>query len=55
LICDQTIVLTGFYSRQDFDTRLRRIRFKDPETGKPLVFLTNFGFAAITITELYRC
>ena len=56
LICDQTIVLTGFYSRQDFDTPLRRIRFKDPETGKRLVFLTNnFFLSAITITELYRC
>lgn len=41
LICDQTIVLTGFYSRQDFDTPLRRVRFKDPDTGKRLVFLTN--------------
>jgi hypothetical protein len=56
LICDQTIVLTGFYSRQDFDTPLRRIRFKDPETGKRLVFLTNnFALPAITITQLYRC
>ncbi|MGH8738158.1 MAG: IS4 family transposase [Burkholderiales bacterium] len=56
LICDQTIVLIGFYSRQDFDTPLRRIRFKDPETGKRLVFLTNnFALPAITITELYRC
>ena len=56
LICDQTIVLTGFYSRQDFETPLRRIRFKDPETGKRLVFLTNnFTLPAITITELYRC
>ncbi len=56
LICDQTIVLAGFYSRQDFDTPLRRIRFKDPETGKSLVFLTNnFALSAITITELYRC
>jgi hypothetical protein len=56
LICDQTIVLTGFYSRQDFDTPLRRIRFKDPVTGKRLVFLTNnFALSAITITELYRC
>jgi hypothetical protein len=56
LICDQTIVLTGFYSRQDFDTPLRRIRFKDPETGKRLVFLTNnFALPAITITKLYRC
>jgi len=56
LICDQTIVLTGFYARQDFDAPLRRIRFHDPETGKRLVFLTNnFTLAAITITELYRC
>lgn len=52
LICDQTIVLTGFYSRQGFDTPLRRIKFKDPETGKRLVFLTNnFPLPAITITD----
>ena len=56
LICDQTIMLTGFYTRQHFDAPLRRIRFKDPETGKRLVFLTNnFTLQAITITELYRC
>src|SRR5881296_3615458 len=56
LICDQTIVLSGFYSRQDFDTPLRRVRFKDPTTGKRLVFLTNnFTLPAFTITELYRC
>jgi hypothetical protein len=56
LICDQTIVLTGFYSNQDFDTPLRRVRFKDPATGKGLVFLTNnFTLPAFTITELYRC
>ena len=56
LICDQTIVLTGFYSKQDFDTPLRRVRFKDPATGKALVFLTNnFTLPAFTITELYRC
>ncbi len=49
-------MLTSFYSRQDFDTPLRRIRFKVPETGKRLVFRTNnFALAAITITELYRC
>ena len=56
LICDQTIVLTGFYSRQYFDTPLRRIKFKDPTTGKRLVFLTNnFALPAITIADLYRC
>jgi hypothetical protein len=56
LICDQTIALTGFYSRKDFDTPLRRIKFKDPKTGKRLVFLTNnFALPAITIADLYRC
>jgi hypothetical protein len=56
LICDQTIVLTGFYSKQDFDTPLRRVRFKDPTTGKRLVFLTNnFTLPALTIADLYRC
>ncbi len=56
LMCDQTIVLTGFYSCQDFATPLRRIRFKDTVTCKRLVFLTNnFALPAITITELYRC
>jgi hypothetical protein len=56
LICDQTIVLTGVYSPQDYQAPLRRIRFKDPETAKTLVFLTNnFALPALTITELYRC
>lgn len=56
LICDQTVVLTGFYSQKSYDKPLRRIRFKDPETGKTLIFLTNnFALPAFTITELYRC
>ncbi|MCB1701558.1 MAG: IS4 family transposase [Pseudomonadales bacterium] len=56
LICDQTVVLTGFYAFKDYEAPLRRIRFKDPETGKTLVFLTNnFALPALTITELYRC
>ena len=56
LICDQTVVLTGFYSRKGFDAPLRRIRFKDSETDKTLIFLThNFALPALTITELYRC
>ncbi len=56
LICDQTVVLTGFYSLKDYKKPLRRIRFKDPETEKTLVFLTNnFSLPALTITELYRC
>ena len=56
LICDQTIFLTGIHSPQDYQDTLRRIRFKDPGTGKALVFLTNnFVLPAFTITELYRC
>jgi hypothetical protein len=56
LICDQSVVLTGFYSHQGFEAPLRRIGFKDPETAKTLIFLTNnFVLPAFTITELYRC
>jgi hypothetical protein len=55
IICDQTIALSGFYSQQSFPLHLRRIRFKDPDTGKTLVFLSNF-FAppAQTICALYK-
>jgi hypothetical protein len=56
LICDQTIALSGFYSRQGFPAPLRRVKFRDPQTGKRLVFLTNnFALPALTITDLYRC
>jgi hypothetical protein len=55
LVCDQTVVLTGFYSRKGFEEPLRRIKFSDPESGKRLVFLTNnFALPAFTITQLYR-
>jgi hypothetical protein len=55
LICDQTIMLTGFYTRQGFDRPLRRIKFNDKETGKTLVFLTNnFALPAMTIAKLYK-
>jgi hypothetical protein len=55
LICDQTIVLTGFYTRRGFDRPLRRVKFNDSETGKRLVFLTNnFVLPALTIAKLYK-
>jgi hypothetical protein len=41
ILCDQTIALDGFYTQKDYPQPLRRIRFKDPETGKTLAFLTN--------------
>jgi transposase len=55
VICDQTIELDGFYTKQDYPAKLRRVRFKDPETGKTLVFLTNqMTFPAATICALYK-
>jgi hypothetical protein len=55
IICDQTVVLTGATSRKDYPEHLRRIRFKDPDTGKTLVFLTNnFTLPAATICALYK-
>ena len=56
LICDQTVILSGFYSHKDFPVPLRRIKFIDPKTGKRLVLLTNqFALPALSIADLYRC
>jgi hypothetical protein len=55
LICDQRIALDGFYTAQNYPEQLRRIRFKDPETGRTLVFLTNnTALPALTIAALYK-
>ena len=55
IICDQLIALDGFYTSKGYPEQLRRIRFKDSETGKTLVFLTNnTTLPALTITALYK-
>lgn len=55
ILCDQTIALSGFYTHQRYPVHLRRIRFKDLESGKTLIFLTNlFGPPAATICTLYK-
>ena len=52
---DQTIGLKGFYSKQKFPERLRRIRSKDPVTGKIITILTNnFSWSAKTIARIYK-
>lgn len=52
---DQIIRLKGFYSKQKFPDRLRRIRSKDPETGKIIVILTNnFTWSDATIAQIYK-
>jgi len=55
IICDQTITLNGHYTSRDYPAHLRRIRFKDTDSGKTLVFLTNnFVLPAATICALYK-
>jgi hypothetical protein len=54
-ICDQRVMLNGFYSEENYPDHLRRIRFNDPETGKTLVFPTNnTALPALTIAALYK-
>jgi hypothetical protein len=56
LICDQTIVTTGVHTATDYPDKLRRIKYRDPETGKAFVFLTNnFALPPLTIARLYKC
>jgi transposase len=53
--CDQTIILSGFYTSKEYPEKLRRIKYHDAETDKTFVFLTNnFALPAITIAGLYR-
>lgn len=55
LICDQTIALDGPQTRRDYPDHLRRIRFRDNEAGKTLVFLTNqMTLPALTVCALYK-
>lgn len=55
VICDQSVRLNGFYVSRDYPEHLRRIRYKDPESGKTLVFLTNnTTLPPLTIAALYK-
>ena len=55
VICDQAIAMNGFYVSKDYPEHLRRIRYKDPISGKSLVFLTNnTTLPALTIAALYK-
>mgnify|MGYP001041382490 CR=1 FL=1 len=52
---DQIIEFKSFYSKERIVYRLRRIRSKDPETGKYIVLLTNqFEWSAKTIAQIYK-
>ena len=53
--CDQTIALSGAKSCHESLPLLRRIGYRDPQSGKRYVFLTNhFDLPAATIAALYK-
>lgn len=55
LRCDQTVVLTGFYTQKDYPDKLRLVHFVDPETKKRIRFLTNnHEVPALTVAQLYH-
>ena len=55
LTSDQTIEFTGAQTVKKCPVQLRRIGYRDSETGKHYVFLTNnFKLAAKTIADIYK-
>ena len=55
LSSDQTIEFTGAQTAKKCPIQLRRIGYRDPETGKHYIFLTNnFKLAAKTIADIYK-
>ena len=55
ILCDQTGVLTVFYSSKDYPSTLRRIVVRDEESGKRVTFLTNnFALKPDLVAQLYR-
>ncbi len=55
LTSDHTIEFTGTHTAKKCPVQLRRIGYRDPETGKHYIFLTNnFKLAAKTIADIYK-
>ena len=55
VIFDQTLMLHGYQSAKDYPESFRGIRYKDPETGKRLLFITNnTALPALSICALYK-
>jgi len=56
VLFDQTVVLIHFYAHKAYSEPMRRVGFRDPQTGRKFIFLTNnFIEPALTIAQLYRC
>ncbi len=55
VLADQSIRLSTAYSRKHYPGTLRLVHYRDPETGKEYVFLTNReDLSAPAVADLYR-
>lgn len=55
ILCDQAIILSGVQTADKYSDTLRRIKYRDRETGHVYVFLTNnFDVSAYSIALLYK-
>jgi hypothetical protein len=55
VLSDHTVILTAIESAKAYPDPLRRVSYRDPETGKRLKFLTNnFVLPALMIAQIYK-
>ncbi|MGE3276807.1 MAG: IS4 family transposase [Vicinamibacterales bacterium] len=55
LLADQTVVCAHAKARRDYPAPLRRVHYRDPDTGQRLAFMTNnFALPPLTIARLYK-
>ena len=55
VIYDQSVKLSNYYASIDYPQKIRRIKYKDMESGKTLIFLTNnFQLKATEVAQLYK-
>ena len=55
VLADDTVCFSGFEAKKECPMKLRRVVFRDPETGKRFEYLTNrFHLSACTIAQIYK-
>ena len=55
VLADQLVRLSTDYSRRRYPETLRLVHYRDPETGKAYIFLTNLpDLPALVVANLYR-
>jgi Transposase DDE domain/Domain of unknown function (DUF4372) len=55
VLADEIVQLNTYYSRGRYPQPLRLVHYRDPETGKKYVFMTNLpDLPALAVADLYR-